>query len=223
MLGWCSNCAFLVVPQLLCIDSGAGAQIVLGWRSNCARLVLKLCSAGAQIVLGWGSNCAGWCSNCAHSSNCPWITELPAGGRGKLWLVLKLCSAGARIVLGWCSNCARLVLTLCFSCGPSGARFVVPGPFRARASFFQFFRNYFCSLLVLFLCFFCAFFCAFFVLFLCFFVLVFVHTCSLWSSPTSLTLQAGDTTSIELSIDSIAITNSVVWKSIYSIMDMIRL
>ena len=89
----------------------AGAQIVLGWCSNCARLVLKLCSAGAQIVLGWCSNCArlgaqivlGWCSNCARL-----VLELcSAGARIVLgWcsncarLVLKLCSAGAQIVLG---------------------------------------------------------------------------------------------------------------------------
>ena len=53
VLGWCSNCARLVLK--LC---SAGAHIVLGWCSNCARLVLKLCSAGAQIVLGWCSNCA---------------------------------------------------------------------------------------------------------------------------------------------------------------------
>ena len=62
MLGWCSNCARLVLN--LC---SAGAQIVLGWCSNCARLVLtagaqivlgvlKLCAAGAQIVLGCCSN-----------------------------------------------------------------------------------------------------------------------------------------------------------------------
>ena len=61
VLGWCSNCARVVLK--LC---SAGAQIVLGWCSNCARLVLKLCSAGAQIVLRLVLKlCFGWCSNCA--------------------------------------------------------------------------------------------------------------------------------------------------------------
>ena len=50
MLGWCSNCARLVLK--LC---SAGAQIVLGWCSNCARLVLKLCfscgPSGARFVV----------------------------------------------------------------------------------------------------------------------------------------------------------------------------
>ena len=136
VLGWCSNCARLVLK--LC---SAGAQIVPGWCSNCARLVLKLCSAGAQIVLGWCSNCAQlvlklcsagaqivlrWCSNCAR-------------------LVLKLCSAGAQIVLFlwslWCSFCRPF------------------GPFLARASFFSCFSQLFlqspCAFFVLFLCFFC--------------------------------------------------------------------
>ena len=64
VLGWCSNCARLVLrlcsagAQIVLGWCSAGAQIVLSWCSNCARLVLKLCSAGAQIVLGWCLNCA---------------------------------------------------------------------------------------------------------------------------------------------------------------------
>ena len=129
-----------MVPVLKCL---AGAQVVLGWCSNCARVVLKLCSAGAQIVLGW-------CSNCAR-------------------LVLKLCPAGAQIVL-------RLVLKLCFSCGPSGARFVVPLDLSLPRLLFSFLWTaifavsvcFFCAFFVLlffFWCFLDFFFCVFFVLF----------------------------------------------------------
>ena len=91
--------------------------------------------------------------------------------------MLKLCSAGAQIVLGWCSNCVRLVLKLCFSCGPSGARFGRPLDlslpnfsffaiiFAVSLCFFVLFSYFF---LCFFLCF-LFFLCVFLVLFLCFF------------------------------------------------------
>ena len=74
-----------------------------------------------------------WCSNCAR-------------------LVLKLCPAGAQIVL-------RLVLKLCFSCGPSGARFVVPLDLSLPRLLFSFLWT---AIFAVSVCFFCAF---FFVLF----------------------------------------------------------
>ena len=130
------------MPVLKCL---AGAQVVLGWCSNCARVVLKLCSAGAQIVLGW-------CSNCAR-------------------LVLKLCPAGAQIVL-------RLVLKLCFSCGPSGARFVVPLDLSLPRLLFSFLWT---AIFAVSVCFFCAFF-FFFFFFVLFWFFFWCFFCAFWRS-----------------------------------------
>ena len=70
------------------------------------------------------------------------------------------------------------MLKLCFSCGPSGARFVVPLDLSLPGLVFLiFFAIIFAVSLCFFCDFFCAFFCAFFVLFcafLCFCLWFFV-------------------------------------------------
>ena len=106
--------------------------------------------------------------------------------------VLK-CLAGAQVVLGWCSNCARVVLKLCsagaqlcFSCGPSGARFVVPLDLSLPRLLFSFlwtaiFAVSVCFFCAFFLCVFLFFFGAFLIFFCVFFVLfgaLFVSACA---------------------------------------------
>ena len=91
--------------------------------------------------------------------------------------VLK-CLAGAQVVLGWCSNCARVVLKLCsagaqlcFSCGPSGARFVVPLDLSLPRLLFSFLWT---AIFAVSVCFFCAFFFCVFLFFFGAFLIFFV-------------------------------------------------